>query len=278
MTDRPDPIEAYLDRLLLELRGRTPAVRRVLAEAEAHLLDAQAAGVASGLEPDEAARRAVERFGSATAVARRFRAHGALRPRRVTVAHVAASLWLVGAIGLISIGASGALAALFGSLFGKSFVAADPSGVTYTAARCHEYLTYEPHARTCSEAALAHHYGELVYRPLAAGGVGLLALLAYVAIRRRVRRDAAVGFLPDGFTATIGASLFGVAAFFLLASSVGSIALGGDAGAGAMLGQGIVAALAAAGFGWALLRALSARGALTATGVEADDAPGQHSG
>src|SRR6478736_2418791 len=67
-----DLIERYLDQLVLELRGRAPAVRRILAEAEDHLREAVDQSVAAGVEPDEAARLAIHRFGSARVVARRF--------------------------------------------------------------------------------------------------------------------------------------------------------------------------------------------------------------
>lgn len=56
-----DPIEVYLDQLLVELRGSPRMVRRVLAESEAHLRDA----VGDGVDPGEAVRR----FGDARSVA-----------------------------------------------------------------------------------------------------------------------------------------------------------------------------------------------------------------
>jgi len=71
MTGHDDLIEAYLDQLLARLHGRPRDVRRMLAEAEEHLRDAVSEGEAAGLDREEAARRAVARFGSADDVARR---------------------------------------------------------------------------------------------------------------------------------------------------------------------------------------------------------------
>lgn len=45
------PIDAYLDKLLVELQGPGHQIRRILAEVEDHLTEAAAAGVADGLEP-----------------------------------------------------------------------------------------------------------------------------------------------------------------------------------------------------------------------------------
>jgi uncharacterized membrane protein len=67
-----DPIERYLDRLLSELRGSTPEVRRILSEAEEHLRDATSELAAAGASEEEARRQAIKRFGDPREVARRF--------------------------------------------------------------------------------------------------------------------------------------------------------------------------------------------------------------
>ena len=46
-----DPIEIYLDRLLVALSGSPRDVRRALAEAELHLYESAASLEASGLRP-----------------------------------------------------------------------------------------------------------------------------------------------------------------------------------------------------------------------------------
>ena len=257
-----DPVEAYLDRLLLQLGGRATDVRRVLAEAEEHLRDAQAEAEVRGLSPEQAAREAVLRFGSPATVARSFRPPGGLLPGRAMLVQLMQSLWLVGTAGLLAIGAGGGLTAVLGAVFGKAWVAADPPGIASTPARCAEYLRLEPHARSCEAAAIAHHFGELVFYQGACGVLGLMALVAFTVARRAARgRWDLVGMLPDGFAATVGAALFGVAAAALLFQSVGQLAISGAPGAGAALGQGIAAAAGAAWFGRTLLRVLAVRGA-----------------
>src|SRR5579884_3322900 len=76
--------------------------------------------------------------------------------------------WL-GAVAACAIGVSGGIAWLAGRLLGKAFVAGDPAGVTYTAARCRELFEYAPRARTCEQAAISHHFGEIVSGRLAVG-------------------------------------------------------------------------------------------------------------
>jgi putative lipase involved disintegration of autophagic bodies len=80
----------------------------------------------------------------------------------------------VGAVFLLAIGLSGLLADTFGRVFGTAFVAGDAPGVTYTAERCAQLLSFEPQARSCEEAAIAHHFGEVVSYRLAAGALGVL--------------------------------------------------------------------------------------------------------
>ena len=252
----PDAIDAYLDRLLVELQGNAPDVRRVLAEAEQHLRDAAADGIAQGLEAVEAERRAVERFGPARLVARRFAADMPLRLSRAVLGQVILALLLLGGIGFVAIGASGAVAAGMGSAWGKAFVSGDPPEIRYTAARCAQFQEYYPRP-TCEEAATAHHFDEVVTYRLAAGVLGLLALGSYWVARRRV--DPTVGVLPEAFVPTVGAAVFGVAAAGLLFQGLGQLPAGSSNGAGQYLSGGIVALVAGAYFVRSLVRTLAVR-------------------
>ena len=183
-----------------------------------------------------------------------------LLPRPAVVALGFALTRLVIA-GLIAIGVSGVVAGVTGSAFGRSFVAGDPPGLTYTAARCADYFEYSPGATTCEEAATWHHYGEIVQYRLGAGLLGVLVLAAYVFARRKIRTEANI--LPAGFEATIGTAMYGAAAFFLLATSVNGAVLHETAGIGAALSGGMVAALMAAAYGIVLYRVLLQRAAST---------------
>ncbi len=270
-----DPIERYLDRLLLELHGRAGDVRRILAETEAHLRDAAAEGVAAGLGEVEAAEGAISRFGHPRELARHFAQRPLGLPTRPLLEQLVAGILLLGTIGLLAFAASGALAAGFGLAFGKEFVAGDAPGVTYTAARCAQLRVYEPRAASCGQAAVSHRFGEVVANQVTLGVFGLLGAAVYWRVRRRLlMRGATVGLLPDGFVPTIGVSVFGVAGGVFLLQAAGNAATSSGSGNGTLLGEGIAALLAACAFLPALYRTLTLRAALAAPaaddGVAAD--------
>ncbi len=83
------PIAAYLEELALHLRRRRR--RRILEEVQAHLLEAVAADPGRLVDPERAARRAIERFGPPARVASQF---NSLRPRPFTLAHRTAAVML----------------------------------------------------------------------------------------------------------------------------------------------------------------------------------------
>lgn len=261
MTESERLIDDYLTRLLRELRLGPAMTRRVLAETEDHLREAVERERAAGREDEAAARRAIARFGSPRLVARRFAAEQGIRllPPSV-ILHLVLALGLLAGVGMAAIGVSGLLAAGMGGLFGKEFVAGDAPGVTYTAERCAEFLKYYPAGRDCAAAALDDHFDEVVGFRVAAGVLGLLALGGYLLVRRRYRHLAGVRVLPDGFTATVGAALFGVAALGLLANSSMQILFGGMGSTGNMLSGGIVALVVFALFARSLLGTLSVYG------------------
>ncbi len=169
----------------------------------------------------------------------------------------------LGSVGLLAIGASGVVAEAFGAAFGRGFVAGDPSGVTYSRARCAEYMEYAPDAHSCAEAATTHHFGEVVEYRVAAGVLGLIGLGVWWLLRRRTHRP---GVLPEAFSATVATALFTVAAAGLLLESIGLAVIGGESnGVGALLSGGLVSAVAAAAFGLVLWRSLLSRAERLAT-------------
>jgi hypothetical protein len=144
------------------------------------------------------------------------------------------------------------------AIWGPSFVAGDPPGVTNTAERCRDLAEYAPDAATCAQAAAEHHSAETVAYRVAAGVLGLGLGAAYAwAVRRWPRRR---GLLPRGFESTIGTTAFGLAAVALLALAAEALFLPGGraAGTGAALSGGLVAAAVAAAFGLSLFRSLRA--------------------
>ena len=80
MTAPQDPVQQYLDQLRVSLRS--PDAGRILAEAEDHLREGTAAGLAAGLTEAEAAQAAISGFGSVRAV---VRAHQTRRGRAAAV-------------------------------------------------------------------------------------------------------------------------------------------------------------------------------------------------
>ncbi len=175
-------------------------------------------------------------------------------PTRTLLVELAGVFTRLAAIGLLAIGMSGLFAGLLGTLFGETFVAGDAPGVTYTQARCADYLEYEPGARTCEQAATLHHYGEIVDYRIAAGIIGLLVLVGYLLARKR--GWTTTPHLPEGFAATVGASVFGLAAAGLLLQSLNQFVVGETAGVGGYLSGGVVSLVVACGFGLSLARLL----------------------
>jgi hypothetical protein len=154
---------------------------------------------------------------------------------------------VLGAVALVAIGVSGGVAAGFGLVGGRSFVAGDPPGTRYSAARCADYLEYAPHARTCEQAATEHHYGEVVGYRLAVGVFGLVVLGAVSLVRRRQPKLVATDRLPVAFDDTVAVIAFGGAALVLLGNGADQLMLGND-GAGGWLSGGLVAFVAAVWF------------------------------
>jgi hypothetical protein len=235
-------VDRLLDNLFDELAGTGSAGRRSLAEAEDHLRAAVAEGVGRGLAQDEAEADAVRRFGEPRAFATGIkRAHLDLR----TVARqVFIGTWVVGIVGMLTLGLSGALSEAFGRIYGAGFVAGDRSGVTYTPARCDDYFEYFPNAGSCGDAAALHHWGEVVQNRVAAGVLGLLALVTLLLARRFVLRGPAWAVPVPYVAIVLLAALVGGAAV-LGGMSVLSIAFGQSSGMGVDLGDGIAAGVVA---------------------------------
>jgi hypothetical protein len=99
------PVEEYLRQLRAGLRTRPEETSRVLAEAEDHLRESEAAGRAAGLTEAEAAEAAISSFGSVHAVAR---AHHAQRRRGAAALRgLVMATWLLAGTALTSVFAIG---------------------------------------------------------------------------------------------------------------------------------------------------------------------------
>jgi hypothetical protein len=236
-------VDRYLDALFDRLAGTGAAGRRALAEAEDHLRSAADQGEAQGLSHVDAEQRAVTAFGPPDAVAAQLRAvhrpEAWLRPAFTGV-------WLAGGLGLVAIGVSGLVAEVLGRMFGPEFVAGDGPGVTYTAARCADYLRLFPAAGGCAGAAATDHWGEVVQYRVLAGVLGLLLLGTYGLARRRTELAEEAWRPPRGTVAVPLGALFAVAGAGLTGISLMQLAYGDRDMLGANLSAGIVALAAAA--------------------------------
>jgi hypothetical protein len=95
------PAEGYLRQLRASLRTPPGETSRILAEAEDHLRESVAAGLAAGLTQTEAAEAAISSFGSVRAV---VRAHQTRRSRAAGVLkRLAMAAWLTAGIVFTSV-------------------------------------------------------------------------------------------------------------------------------------------------------------------------------
>jgi hypothetical protein len=199
-----DPVEDYLDRLLVTLNGSPRQVRQTLAEVEAHLRDAVAEGIAAGLPEADAEAAAVQRIGpvhAVTGVAAVFTRPAAALARRVVLTAA-----LVGGIGLVAVGISGLIAWLLVAVRGDQFLTAPWGPGSYTAADCARWIAGDP-GHNCGAAMLNDHVGDIFLQRAAAGLLGLLTLAGYLVARARWRDRATMTALPAGSAEALGTVL-----------------------------------------------------------------------
>jgi hypothetical protein len=246
MTSTGDPVEDYLDQLYVGLRGSPRQGRRILAEAEDHLREGVADGLAAGLTEREAQEQAISSFGSVRAVVRAHDRRLRQVPGLAVLIDVAMSAWRLGSIGLLAVGASGLVAAAMNAVFGRPFVGSG-SGAALPAAACRHWLSNWPGAHSCAQAYLLESSADAVSLRVFAGFIGLILLGGYYLARRSGWWR---GVLPDAFAPTVAMSLFGAAGLGLLALSINHASvLGLPAGPGFYLSGALVALALAAVFG-----------------------------
>jgi hypothetical protein len=248
---RGDAVEDFLDRLLVSLSGSPRRVRHTLSEVEAHLRDAVDEGVAAGLSEPEAQEWAVERMGPVHTVtggpAVLSRPSGALM-RRLTLTAA-----LVGGAALTALGGAGLIARWFQAVKGAAFITAPWPPGSYTQADCARWLAGDRATHSCVPAMLADHVGDIMLEATAAGILGLLVLVGYVALRMQWRDRATMTALPPGSAQALGAALAGLAAVacFAIAYNIENTQRG--IGAGLPWSLGLAAAVTAVLFVLALL-------------------------
>ena len=247
-----DLIEDFLDRLLVSLRGSPRRVRHTLAEVEAHLRDAVDEGMAAGLPEPEAQAWAVERMGPVHTVTGNAATFG--RPSRGLLRRLTLTAALVGGAGLAAIGAAGLIARWFQAVKGTEFITAPWPAGSYTRADCARWLAGDPGTHSCVTAMLADHAGDIMLEATAAGILGLLVLVAYLALRMQWRDRATMTALPAGSAEALGAALAGLAAVACFGVAYNIEGTQRGIGAGLPWSMGLAAAVTAIAFALALLR------------------------
>jgi hypothetical protein len=106
-----DLIAEYLDRLRRGLRVRAGEAELILAEAEDHLRETEAAGLAVGMTEREAQEAAISSFGPVRAVTRAHLARAAGGPAAAVMA-----AWKLISLLLLAAGASGMAIVVFGAI------------------------------------------------------------------------------------------------------------------------------------------------------------------
>jgi membrane protease YdiL (CAAX protease family) len=95
------PIESYLRELRENLGTPPEETSRILAEAEDHLAESVAAGLAAGLTQTEAAEAAISAFGSVPAVVRAHQTRG--RRAAAALADLGMTAWALAGVVLVSV-------------------------------------------------------------------------------------------------------------------------------------------------------------------------------
>jgi HAAS len=252
-----DLIEDYLDQLYAGLRGSPRQGRRLLAEAEDHLRQGVADGMAAGLSEREAQQAAISSFGSVRAVVCAHQVQRHRGPVLAVVADLVMAGWRLGSVGLLAVGASGLVVVVMSGLFGRPFVGAVAPGTRLPAPGCRYWLSLWPHAQSCTQAYMLESSSDAVTLRGAAGLLGLVLLAGYWLARRR---GWSPGVLPEGFAPTIAVSLFGAAglglAWAALTHGGGLVVFTGITGPGFYLSGALVSLAMAAAYGWRLQRTL----------------------
>lgn len=239
-----DHIDRYLDELAGRLRLGPARTRRFLAEVEDHLREASAREEAAGADPELAARRAVERFGT---------------PGEVAAAANGPVLARVGplALGAAQLGAVGSAAVLAGTLLARLVALATsttsafglPPGYLPSSTRASHWLAVQPGAADWHAAAASENADDTL---LLRGGFAVACLVvSLVAVRVLGRRTST---RDDPVIPAIGTTAFLGAGVLLLAGGLTNSYTQVEWGQGLWFADAAAALLAGAAYAVLLLR------------------------
>jgi hypothetical protein len=241
-----EPVEEYLDKLLLTLSGPPRRVRRTLAEVEAHLLDVVAEELAAGKSQAAAEQEAVARMGACSQITGHPLQFG--QPAAALIRRTALAGSLIAGVALVCVGLSGIIGWRLAALRGGTFLVAPFPHGSYTTADCARWLAGDPSAHNCISAMTYDHVGEVVLNSFAAGVLGAIVLSAYVWMRRRWQDRGTLTALPIGSAEAVGAILALIVAIGTAGRGINLELVQHGQGAGEMFSLTVGALVAAAFF------------------------------
>ncbi|MBO0830610.1 MAG: hypothetical protein J2P28_19920 [Actinobacteria bacterium] len=218
--DPADKIDAYLDELLLALRGRPREARRLLAEVESHLRQAVETRVAAGLGTADATEQALKAFGPPSAVARGLPPQAAYRS---LVGQLTEAVLVVISMLSLAVGVAAVPAAVIGLTANPALVTGDQPGLAPGPGRCQQLL-HMIAAPSCRQALVVHHLEEVIRSHLFSGWFGILVLATWWVVH--VQRKARPTVLPVGFALTVAGTLLGALSLFMLAVGIPDVVRG----------------------------------------------------
>ena len=247
-------IEEYVAELGSQLRLRPEASERFLAEVSDHLQSAAEQETAAGLEPQEAERAAVRRFGSAREIA--FAANGGWFGVGV---RSATALARIGAVGSLAVLGGTLLAEVVARLTSTTAVFGLPAGASPSQSSISHWLAVQPSTHDWRTAAALENAddslllrgGAAVWLLLGCGVVALMGSRRYQPIRSRA-------------TLVVPALAFSLAAGALLLGAVLGARIG-DWGRGQALCDAGVALAAGAAYWVAVVRSDVGSGRIAGT-------------
>jgi hypothetical protein len=252
MSDPRDLIEEYLSDLRASLQLAPQDAELVVAEAEDHLRETAACGLAAGMTGPEAQLAAISAFGPVTAVVRAHAARPAGFIRGRTPAAVLGDLilagWKLAGTGLAAVGVSGLVVLVMNLAFGRAFTGQAPAGMSFGKADCAHWMSLWPGARTCATAHMLEASSDAVVLRIGAGAMGVALLVAYGVVRYvQRRRGRGPVVVLAGYFPLLAAAVFGAGALGLAVAQLTGFAI--TQGPGTYLSGALVAAAAAAWYG-----------------------------
>jgi hypothetical protein len=252
VSDERDLIAEYLSELRGRLELGRDEIELVVAEAEDHLRETAACGLATGMTAPEAQLAAISAFGSVAAVVRAHASRPAGFIRGRTPAALLGDLvlagWKLAGTGLTAVGVSGLVVWVLNLAFGRAFTGRAPAGVRFQKADCAYWMKLWPAAHTCATAHLLEASSDAVALRLAAGLVGAAALLGYGIVRGWQRRHArGPAVVLAGYFPLLAAVVFGAGAVVLVLAQITGLTV--TQGPGTYLSGALVAAIVAAWYG-----------------------------